>query len=240
MAKDRADGGVRSVQLALDVLEVVAFSGDELGVTQLADRLSVTKASVHRHPLTLVERGYRVQNSVTARYAIGSKRRLLARFAPDNDLVQLAEGPMRELRDCLGHSVVVSAMTLRGVLVLNTVAGAAATEIGVRPGSELPFHASAQGKILLVQCAASAAGARAGASTAGFHSPQLVDPGTIREELSRVARLGFACAPEEAMLGSMPWQRRFSTTKTRASAPLPWLDRSSSCQRSRVPPAFRP
>jgi DNA-binding IclR family transcriptional regulator len=46
MAKDRADGGVRSVQLALDVLEVVAFSGDELGVTQLADRLSVTKASV--------------------------------------------------------------------------------------------------------------------------------------------------------------------------------------------------
>jgi DNA-binding IclR family transcriptional regulator len=126
--------------------------------------------------LTLVERGYRVQNSVTARYAIGSKRRLLARFAPDNDLVQLAEGPMRELRDCLGHSVVVSAMTLRGVLVLNTVAGAAATEIGVRPGSELPFHASAQGKILLVQCAASAAGARAGASTAGFHSPHAGRP----------------------------------------------------------------
>jgi IclR family transcriptional regulator, KDG regulon repressor len=80
MVEDRADGGVRSVQLALAVLEAVAFPGDELGITQLADRLSVTKASVHRHLLTQVERGYLVQNSVTARYAIGSKSRLLARF----------------------------------------------------------------------------------------------------------------------------------------------------------------
>ena len=35
--------GVRSVQLAIDVLEAVAFSDEELGVTQIADRLHVTK-----------------------------------------------------------------------------------------------------------------------------------------------------------------------------------------------------
>ena len=82
MADDRSDAGVRSVGLALGVLEAIAFSGEELGVTQLAERLNVTKGSVHRHLITLVERGYLVQNSLTARYSIGAKGRLLARLAP--------------------------------------------------------------------------------------------------------------------------------------------------------------
>src|SRR5437660_12260301 len=115
MIEDRS--GVRSVQLALDVLEAVAFSGEELGVTQLAERLKVTKGSVHRHLLTLVERGYLVQNPVTARYGLGTKSRLLARLAPEAHLVQLAAGPMRDLRDAHGHSGVLSASRPRGALV---------------------------------------------------------------------------------------------------------------------------
>ena len=61
MSVDRGEAGVRSVQLALDVLEAVAFSTEELGVTQIADRVRVTKGSVHRHLLTLVDRGYLTQ-----------------------------------------------------------------------------------------------------------------------------------------------------------------------------------
>ena len=62
MAERRVDMGVRSVRLALDILERIAFSGEELGVTQLAQRVHATKGSVHRHLLTLVERGYLKQN----------------------------------------------------------------------------------------------------------------------------------------------------------------------------------
>jgi IclR family KDG regulon transcriptional repressor len=104
MNDDRSDAGMRSVRLALDVLEAVAFSGEEVGVTQLAERQKLTKGSVHRHLLTLVERGYLVQNAATTRYALGPKSRLLARLAPEADLIQLAVGPMRELRDRLGHA----------------------------------------------------------------------------------------------------------------------------------------
>jgi DNA-binding IclR family transcriptional regulator len=201
VAEDRSEVGVRSVQLALDVLEAVAFSGEEFGVTQLAERLNVTKGSVHRHLLTLVERGYLVQNPVTTRYSIGAKSRLLARFAPDNDLAQLAEGPMRELRDRLGHSVVLSATTPRGALVLNTVPGTSAIEIGVRRGSELSFHASAQGKILLAFAPRPQQERVLSRPLQSFTSRTLVDASLIEEELLRAARLGFASAPEEAMLG---------------------------------------
>jgi IclR family transcriptional regulator, KDG regulon repressor len=199
MIEDRA--GVRSVQLALDVLEAIGFSGEEFGVTQLADRLNVTKGSVHRHLLTLVERGYLVQNPLTTRYALGPKSRLLARLAPDADLIRIAEAPMRELRDALGHSVVLSAATPRGALVLNTVQGTSAIEIGVRPGSELSFHASAQGKILLAFSPRPQQERVLSRPLQTFTLHTIVDPKRIEEEIVLAARSGFAAAPEEAMLG---------------------------------------
>ena len=201
MTDDRSETGVRSVQLALDVLEAVAFSGEELGVTQLADRLGVTKGSVHRHLLTLVERGYLVQNPITTRYALGAKSRLLARLSPDVDLAHVSEGPMRELRDALGHTVVLSAMTPRGALVLNTVQGTSAIEIGVRPGSELSFHGSAQGKILLAFSPRPQQERVLSRPLESFTRHTIVDPQRIEEDLARAVRVGYAAAPEEAMLG---------------------------------------
>jgi DNA-binding IclR family transcriptional regulator len=201
MIEDDAKGGVRSVEVALNVLEAVAFSGDEVGVTQVAERLKLTKGSVHRHLITLVERGYLTQNPVTSRYAIGPRSRLLARHAPDSDLVQLAAGPMRELRDQLGHSVVLSESTSSGALILSMVRGTAAIEIGVRPGSELPFHSSAQGKVLLAFAPRPQLQRALARPLQSFTSHTVVDAKQLEEELSRVARLGFATAPEEAMLG---------------------------------------
>ena len=197
----RSSTGVQSVQLAIDVLEAVAFSGEELGVTQLAERLGVTKGSVHRHLTTLVERGYLVQNSSTSRYCLGPKSRLLARIAPAVDLVQVAEGPMRALRDALGHSVVLSASTPRGALVLTTVAGKSPIEIGVRTGSELSLPASAQGRIMLAH-AARPAQERVLLQPLQKHTTHTItEPRQLRAELTRILKQGYASAPEQVLLG---------------------------------------
>ena len=171
------------------------------GVTQIAERLGLTKGSVHRHLLTLVERGYLVQNPVTTRYARGPRSRLLAHYAPEADLIQLASGPMRDLRDLLGHSVVLSESSPRGALVLSMVGGTAAIEIGVRPGSELQFHSSAQGKVLLAFATANQRERVLAKPLPSFTPHTVTDRKTIEEELARVAQQGFAAAPEQAMLG---------------------------------------
>jgi IclR family transcriptional regulator, KDG regulon repressor len=199
--EDRPDGGVRSVQVALDVLEAVAFSDEELGVTQIAERLRLTKGSVHRHLLTLVERGYLVQNPVTSRYSRGPRSRLLAHTAPEADFIQLASGPMRELRDSLGHSVVLSEASPRGALVLSKIGGTAAIEIGVRPGSELPFHSSAQGKVLLAFTSPAMRERVLARALPASTSQTMTDRKPLEAELARVAQQGFATAPEQAMLG---------------------------------------
>jgi DNA-binding IclR family transcriptional regulator len=193
--------GVRSVQLAIDVLEAVAFSADELGVTQIAERLNMTKGSVHRHLQTLVERGYLAQNPATSRYAIGPKSRLLARHAPEADLAHSAEGSMRQLRDALGHTVVLSEMTPRGALVLTKLSGVSPIEIGVRPGSELTFHASAQGKVMLAFAPHALRARVLARPLQRFTDKTVVSARKIEQELLEVARLGFASAPEEALLG---------------------------------------
>jgi len=193
--------GVRSVQLAIDVLEAVAFSDEELGVTQIADRLKGTKGSIHRHLHTLVERGYLAQNPSTSRYTIGPKSRLLARLAPETDLVQLAEGPMRELRDRLGQSVVLSEMTPRGALVVAKLSGKSPIEIGVRSGSELPFHATAQGKVMLAFAPRPFQTRALARPLEAFTDRTITSSERIEKELIEIARRGYASAPEESMLG---------------------------------------
>jgi IclR family KDG regulon transcriptional repressor len=201
MATTQAEGGVRSVQLAIDILEAVAFSSEELGVTQIADRVGVTKGSVHRHLHTLVERGYLAQNPATSRYTIGPKSRLLARLAPDTDLVQLAEGPMHELRDTLGHTVVLSEMTSRGALVVAKLSSTSPIEIGVRSGSELSFHASAQGKVMLAFSPRPFQTRILARPLEAFTDNTIASVTRIEKDLLDILKRGYASAPEEAMLG---------------------------------------
>ena len=194
-------GGVRSVQLALDVLEAVAFSSDELGVTQIAGRLGVAKGSVFRHLATLVDRGYLNQNAVTARYSVGPKSRVLARIAPETDLVQIAEGPMRDLRDKIGQTVVLSSLTPRGALVISAVPGTSPIEIGVRPGSELSFHASGQGKVLLAFSPRPFQERVLSRELARLTDKTVTDREELERELFKVQKDGFAAAPEQSLLG---------------------------------------
>ncbi len=198
---DESTAGVRSVHLAIDVLEAVAFAEEEIGVTRIAERLGVTKGSVHRHLYTLVDRGYLAQNPATSRYSIGPKSRLLARSAPETDLVQLAEGPMRALRDAVGHTVVLSEMTPRGALVIAKLSGTSSIEIGVRPGSELMFHASAQGKVMLAYAPYPFRQRVLGRPFTVFTEKTITSPARLEKELTEVARRGYASAPEETMLG---------------------------------------
>jgi DNA-binding IclR family transcriptional regulator len=194
-------GGVRSVQLAIDVLETVAFSSEELGVTQIAERLDATKGSVHRHLQTLVDRGYLTQNSTTSRYSIGPKTRLLARHAPEEDLVRLAEGPMRQLRDATDQPIVMSEMTPRGVLVLTKLSASSPIEIGVRPGSELTFHASAQGKVMLAFAPPELRKRVLARPLQRFTEKTITSPRKLEQELEQIVRLGYGSAPEEVALG---------------------------------------
>jgi DNA-binding IclR family transcriptional regulator len=191
-------GGVRAAETALRVLETVAWAGEPVGVTQIAAALGGTKSAIFRHLLTLTERGYLVQDRDTSRYRLGSRAFLIAHLAPPAwDLARVLEPPMREARDATGLAVVLSTPTPAGALVIATLHGTMPIEIGVRPGSELPCHASAQGKVF----AAFDLAAPPPAKLPRFTAHTITRPAAVAQELARVRRDGWAVAPEEAVLG---------------------------------------
>ena len=183
------------------MLEAVAFAHEELGVTQIAERLRLTKGSVHRHLLNLVDRGYLSQNAKTARYCVVPESRVLANVAPEIDLKQIAKAPMRELRDGTGQTVVLTSMTPRGALVNFTLPGTSPIEIGVRSGSELPFATSAQGRILLVHSSRPFQERVLAQRITPLTAKTIHDRDALDDELSRIVRDGYAAAPEEVLLG---------------------------------------
>ena len=148
--ENKSGDGVQAVHLALSIIEYLAKEGRAVGVTALAQALGTTKSRIHRHLQTLVQEGYIIQPKGSDRYESGPRLVALGRAVSDSlDLAHISADPLLELRDALGHSAVVSQITPDGMRVLVTVPGRSPIEIGVRAGSMLPFHCSAQGKVAL-------------------------------------------------------------------------------------------
>jgi DNA-binding IclR family transcriptional regulator len=196
--KQSDGGGVRAADTVLSVLEAVAWAGEPIGVTQVANALGSPKGAIFRHLQTLVDRGYLVQDPDTNRYRLGSKAFLIAHLAPPAwDLARVLEPPMREARDATGLAVVLSTPApAGGALVLAALHGTRPIEIGVRPGSELAPHASAQGKVFLAHGALPVPDA-----LPRFTARTIADPNALARELAAVRRDGHATAPEEILLG---------------------------------------
>jgi DNA-binding IclR family transcriptional regulator len=199
---ERSDHAVRAAETTLRVLETVAFAEEPLGVTQIADRLGLTKGAVFRHLHGLVERGYLTQDPTTSQYRLGVKAYLIGRLAPRaDDLAGSAEGPMRKLSERSGITTVLTTPTSHGCLVLSTSLASRTIEIGVRPGSELAFHASAQGKIMLAFGPEPLMERTLKGKLPALTPHTITDPAKLRAEIAKVRSQGYAVAPEESLLG---------------------------------------
>lgn len=198
----QAGEGLHSVSMAFRILEYLAAQRGGVGVTALAEALGTTKSRAHRHLRTLVETGYIVQSPESEKYRVGSRLVTLGRAVAENfDLATIARGEMRALRDALGQSVVISRTEGATAVVLATLTGREAIEIAVKPGSILPPHCTAQGKLALAH-AEEAVRERVLLSRLDMRTPHTItSPATLRQELARIRDRGWAVAPGESLVG---------------------------------------
>ncbi len=201
-ASDSRAGGIQSVGLALDILEALAGSERDMGVTQLAAALDTSKARVYRHLQTLRERGYVEQGASGEKYRLGVAAFLLSRAASKKaDLLVVSRPEMEFLRDRLGHTVVVSTVIRDEIVILDLVRGRMPVEIGLRLGSSFALHATAQGLVALA-----------------FGPPELMDrvlarelekitpktavhPDSLIAQVETVRAQGWATAAEKTIVG---------------------------------------
>jgi DNA-binding IclR family transcriptional regulator len=194
-------GGVRAVETALSVIEKVAFSDQPLGVTQIAAAVGLTKSAVFRHLYTLVEKGFLIQDATT-RYRLGPKAYLIGRLAPTtSDIVSIAHDAMKSAREATGLAVVISILSTEGVFVLDTLHGTMPIEIGVRPGSHMMLHSSAQGKIFLAFGPKHLLSDLQPSDLRKLTPYTITDKAALEEDVERIRAQGYAVAPEQTLLG---------------------------------------
>jgi DNA-binding IclR family transcriptional regulator len=197
-----ASGGIRAVVLAFRVLGFLADSGGERGVTEIAQALGLTKASVYRHLRTLMSLGYVDQNARTEKYRAGIGLYLLGRAVGEHmDLLTEAKRVMERLRDDHGHTVTLGRPVEGGILIVELIRANAPFEIGTRPGYVFPYHATAQGKLALAFGPATRLDNILAGPLERMTERTITDPTELRAQVALARRRGWAAAPEETLPG---------------------------------------
>lgn len=200
--RSKEAGGIQAVVMALQLIAHLSKQTEAVGVTAIAEALGTTKSRIHRHLQTLVRQGYARQEAISERYHIGPALINIGISISENyDLVGMARGALRDLREALGHSAVVSRIESDGVRVLLTLSGKSPIEIGVKPGSLLSLHATGQGKVALAFGAPEVREHILDSDLEAFTPHTITTSRALAAELARVKKQGWATAPNETLIG---------------------------------------
>ncbi|MCO5066699.1 MAG: IclR family transcriptional regulator [Rhizobiaceae bacterium] len=197
-----ASDGLQGSVFGLLLIEYLADQARPLSLTEISTALTLGKSRVFRHLQTLVANGFLVQDQSTDRYSIGPRSLALGiSLERGNDLLELALPVLKELRDTLGHTTVISQSETDGVRVLATVTGRSMIEIGVRRGSLLALHATAQGKVALAFGEPDIQRVTLRQPLERLTPYTIVDPLRLKAELRQIEEQGWASAFNEIMVG---------------------------------------
>lgn len=189
----------------LEVLEVLASAGRDLGITEISRALNISKSTVHRILTAMVEMQYVLKDEVTRRYRLGFKLLLLSSQVLDSlELRQIARPEMVVLAGLSRETVhLVWQEGDEGVYVekIDTT-----ETIGLlsRVGKRVSLYSTAVGKAIL---------AFMDRQRLEFYLDRVplkpvteytvTDPEKLREQLALIRREGFALDCGENRLGVM-------------------------------------
>ncbi len=144
-------GTVRSVQRAARIITALAEHPYPMGIAELAQRVMLSPASVHRMLATLISVGWVDQNTRTAKYRLGTRMLGIGSTGLiTSPVVQNGRVFLNRLAEQTGYHTALS--TLVGMRVIHLARAAGNSDHGrpdFEPGVSQPANAMADGKLLL-------------------------------------------------------------------------------------------
>ncbi|MCB9030545.1 MAG: IclR family transcriptional regulator [Deltaproteobacteria bacterium] len=150
--RDKSNYMIQSVSHALDVLEELAGSTPEIGVTELSKRLKLHKNNVFRLLATLELRGYVEQNRESEDYRLGVKALQLGQaYLTHSSLVKRAYPVIKKLAEDMGETV--SLATLQNGMIQFPLSVESKRPVKVAQRVAMSFSAkeNAAGRLLTAQ-----------------------------------------------------------------------------------------
>lgn len=198
-----ATPGATPAMRLFGLLEVIAARDRRYTLQALVQETGLPKPTLHRMLGQLEEAGLLQRAGDARHYGMGTRLRRLAENLLFNDSLHGARHRvLRQLVGEIGESCNLTALSGSQVVYLDRVETAAPLRFYLQPGSRVPLHCSASGKLFLSQM--SAAQRRrllAGAPLERYTSATLTDAQALDKELRRVRRNSYAMDCEEFLPG---------------------------------------
>jgi IclR family transcriptional regulator, acetate operon repressor len=148
---DRAAGGHRAANRVVDLLEVMAASGDGLALRELSARLDAPKTSLLPLLRALTARRY-LDQAATGEYRLGPKAvELGAGVGAQRELPAASRPALAELMRRTGETVYLSTLSADGasVVFIDKLESAHIIRYAAGVGDRRPLHATSSGKAIL-------------------------------------------------------------------------------------------
>lgn len=150
LERNKADYAVHSVENALDLLDAICDEGGEARVSQLSQRLGMSKASVFRLLATFENRGFVERSDDSLKYRLGLSacemgQKILARMG----VLRKARPTMDRLARQCNESVYYVVRRNDYLLMLDMVDSAQQVKIVALVGQRFPLATTAAGRIFL-------------------------------------------------------------------------------------------
>lgn len=198
----KIDGDTPTMRL-LALLEVIAAKDQLVTLQGLVEETGLPKPTLHRMLQQLEAAGMLQRDSDGRQYGTGARLRRLAENLLLNDTIHGARhAVLRQLVEEVGESCNITALSGSEVLYLDRVETAAPLRFYLHPGSRVPAHCSASGKLFLAQMApAQRRRLLAHAPLMKYTTRTLTDLNQLEAEIVRVRELGYAFDNEEFLPG---------------------------------------
>lgn len=196
-------GGDTPTMRLIALLEVIAAKDQRYSLQGLVEETGLPKPTLHRMLQQLESAGLLQREGDGRHYGTGTRLRRLAENLLLNDTHHGARHVvLRHLVEEVGESCNITALSGSEVIYLDRVETAAPLRFYLHPGSRVPAHCSASGKVLLAQMtAAQRQRLLAHAPLEKYTAKTLTDLAKFEKEIKRVQADGYALDDEEFLPG---------------------------------------
>jgi DNA-binding IclR family transcriptional regulator len=196
---------IAAVERAMDVLLLFGRSGTpDLGVTEIAQELGITKGAVHRVLTALRSRRLVSADPATRRYALGPAAVALGRaYLARTDLRLLAAPELRRLADECGETATLSVRRGHTRLYVDQMVPASELRIEVSLGTPYPLHAGASSKAILAFLSDDEVDAYLlQGNLEALTARTVVNTAALRKEIALIRKRGYATSVGERQEGA--------------------------------------
>ena len=196
------DGDTPTMRL-FSLLELIAAKDQLVTLQSLVEETGLPKPTLHRMLQQLEGAGLLVRQADGRHYGTGDRLRRLAENLLLNATHHGARrAVLKHLVEELGESCNITALSGSEIVYLDRVETPEPLRFYLRPGSRVPIHCSASGKIILSQMSPAQRRKLLAHAPLKQYTPKTVtDLDALEEEFARIRRDGFALDDEEFLPG---------------------------------------